>query len=89
MAFQEKVLPRIHQFKPDAVLISAGFDAHRADPLAQVCLSTESFSWMTQRMMEIADQYSEGRLISLLEGGYDLQALPLCVAEHLITLNQS
>ena len=88
-AFKEKVLPKIHQFKPDAVLISAGFDAHRADPLAQVNLNTESFGWMTQRMMEIADQYSEGRLISLLEGGYDLQALPLCVAEHLISLNQS
>ncbi len=87
MAFQEKVLPKIHQFRPDVVLISAGFDAHRADPLAQVNLSTESFGWMTQWMMEIADQYSEGRLISLLEGGYDLQALPLCVAEHLINLN--
>ena len=89
LAFQEKILPKIDQFKPDAVLISAGFDAHRADPLAEVCLSTACFGWMTQRMMEVADQYSEGRLISLLEGGYNLQALPRCVAEHLMTLNQT
>lgn len=85
-AFQEKVLPKIHQFKPDAVLISAGFDAHHADPLAEVCLSTECFSWMSERVIEVADQYAEGRLISLLEGGYNLQALPLCVASHLKVL---
>ena len=85
-AFSEQILPKVNTFKPDIVLISAGFDAHRNDPLAQICLSTEMYRWMTLRLMEIADQYAQGRLISLLEGGYDLSALAQCVAAHLQTL---
>lgn len=82
-AFQERILPAIDKFKPDAVLISAGFDAHAADPLGQIQLSTECFGWMSDRLMEVADKYAEGRLIALLEGGYDLNALSQCVATHL------
>lgn len=82
-AFVERILPVAHEFKPDAVLISAGFDAHAADPLAQINLTCEFFGWMTARVMEIADQYAGGRIVSLLEGGYSLEALPLCVSAHL------
>ena len=87
-AFRDKIIPKINQFKPDAVLISAGFDAHKSDPLAQICLSTDCFGWMTRQMTELAARHAHGRLISLLEGGYNLQALPLCIAEHLIALNE-
>ena len=85
-AFTTQVLPAITEFKPDVVLISAGFDAHRSDPLAQICLSTEMYRWMTLRLMECAEQFAEGRLISLLEGGYDLNALAHCVTTHVQTL---
>ncbi|HXV28420.1 MAG TPA: histone deacetylase, partial [bacterium] len=87
LAFSEKILPQIKNFKPEAVLISAGFDAHKEDPLAGICLTTEFFGWMTERIMEAADKYSNGRLLSLLEGGYNLKFLPLCVAEHLKVLS--
>lgn len=80
--FREKILPKMKGFKPDAILISAGFDAHAADPLADIRLSTHFFGWMTERVMEMADQYAKGRIISLLEGGYNLQVLPECVAQH-------
>ena len=82
-AFAEKILPAINNFKPQVVLISAGFDAHAADPLGQVQLSTECFAWMTKRMQEVAEQHANGRLIALLEGGYNLEALSHCVATHL------
>ncbi len=85
-AFTERVLPKLHAFQPQAVLISAGFDAHAADPLAQINLSTEFYGWMTARVMEVADQYAEGRLVSMLEGGYSLDALPRCVGAHLSAL---
>ena len=86
-AFQEKILPKAAGFAPDIVLISAGFDAHQADPLAQICLSTEFFGWMTARAMEIAEKYSGGRIISLLEGGYNLEQLPRSIAKHLRVLS--
>ena len=85
-AFSERILPAINRFKPEVVLVSAGFDAHQADPLGQIDLSTEFFGWMSMRMMEVADQHADGRLISLLEGGYNLHYLPLCVSIHLQTL---
>jgi len=88
-AFCESVLPKIESFAADAVLISAGFDAHRADPLAQINLSTEFFGWMTERMLEAADRSAGGKLISLLEGGYDLEYLPKSVAEHLAVLSRA
>jgi len=86
-AFALQILPALENYKPDAVLISAGFDAHLADPLGQINLSTEFYGWMTERVMEIAHKHSGGKILSLLEGGYDLNALPLCVAEHLRTLS--
>jgi acetoin utilization deacetylase AcuC-like enzyme len=86
-AFQEKILPAIHDFKPDMILISAGFDAHRADPLGAINLSTEQYGWMTARLMECADQYCHGRLLSALEGGYDLDALAQSVATHLAVMS--
>jgi acetoin utilization deacetylase AcuC-like enzyme len=85
-AFREKILPRVDQFSPDAVIISAGFDAHVDDPLAQVCLSTDFFGWMSTRMMEIADKHAGGRIISMLEGGYNVNELPHCVEAHLKVL---
>ncbi len=85
-AFVERVLPALNAFAPQAVLVSAGFDAHVADPLARINLSTQFFGWMTEAILEVADSHAQGRLISLLEGGYNLQYLPLCVSTHLHTL---
>jgi acetoin utilization deacetylase AcuC-like enzyme len=88
-AMTEIVLPAARAFNPDAVLVSAGFDAHHADPLGDINLEKSSYTWMTQQVMELADQCCEGRLISLLEGGYDLDALAQSVTEHVRVLSQS
>ena len=85
-AFTDRILPAVNAFGPEIVLISAGFDAHAADPLAQINLSTECYSWMSERMMEVADQHADGKLIALLEGGYDLKALAHSAAAHLRVL---
>ena len=82
-AFRTRILPAIEAFGPDALLLSAGFDAHADDPLAAVELSTECYRWMSERILEAADRHAEGRVLSLLEGGYSLEALPECVAVHL------
>ena len=82
-AFTQKILPAIEQFSPEMILISAGFDAHVDDPLGHICLSTGFFRWMTDRMMEQAERHCRGRILSLLEGGYNLSALPLSVEQHL------
>lgn len=87
LAFMQKILPKFDEFKPEVIIISAGFDAHQLDPLAQINLSTDFFGWMTARVMEKADQYCHGRIISALEGGYNLKMLPLCIAEHLSVLS--
>ena len=81
-AFSEEILPKLDHFKPECVIISAGFDAHRDDPLADVQLSTECFHWMTERLLETAAQHAGGRLLSVLEGGYNLDRLGDCVAAH-------
>lgn len=86
-AFVEKILPKIDAFAPELVIISAGFDAHADDPLANIDLSTEFFGWMSSRLMEAANRHCEGRLISLLEGGYNVDRLPLCVDIHLRVLS--
>ncbi|MBU3758949.1 MAG: histone deacetylase [Candidatus Omnitrophica bacterium] len=88
-AFRTRILPQAEAFRPEAVLISAGFDAHEADPLGSICLTTEFFGWMTERMMEVAGRFAGGRLISLLEGGYHPEYLPRCTAEHLRVLSGS
>ncbi len=89
LAFMEKILSKIDEFKPEAIIISAGFDAHEDDPLANICLSTEFFAWMSERMMEMADKHANGILISVLEGGYNLNTLPHCIGRHLEILSAS
>ena len=76
------LLPRLHAFKPQLVLISAGFDAHRNDPLADIRLGQEDYAWITERLAALADAHAGGRLISTLEGGYDLAALAASVSAH-------
>ena len=85
-AFREKILPAVNSYSPDVILISAGFDAHQADPLGSINLSTAFYAWMTERMLETADQHANGRLISVLEGGYALDALAASVSGHLQSL---
>jgi len=85
--FNETILPMIDDYQPEFILISAGFDAHETDPLAHMRLSTGFYGWMTARIREKAAASSHDRIISVLEGGYDLNALPLSVAEHLQVLS--
>lgn len=85
-AFEQKVLPALHSFQPQLIFISAGFDAHRDDPLAQIHLTEESFAKMTAMVMEIAAAYCAEKIISVLEGGYNLHALAKSVGEHLRVL---
>ena len=68
------------------MLVSAGFDAHASDPLANINLAEEDFAWVTGRLCDLADKHCNGRLVSTLEGGYDLDALAKCVTTHLKTL---
>ena len=86
-ALDERVLPALEAFQPDFLLISAGFDAHREDPLAGCNLSTEGFRQLTRAMLSFAASQTEGRLVSLLEGGYDLDALAECALVHLEELH--
>jgi acetoin utilization deacetylase AcuC-like enzyme len=81
-AFESAILPRLRDFRPDLMVISAGFDAHRRDPLANIQLVEADFEWVTQKLMEIADQSANGRVVSLLEGGYDLEGLAGSAAAH-------
>jgi acetoin utilization deacetylase AcuC-like enzyme len=85
-AFNEVIFPALEEFRPDFMLISAGFDAHRSDPLAQLDLVEEDYAWVTQRLAEIAGRHCEGRLVSALEGGYDLAALASSAAAHVRAL---
>jgi acetoin utilization deacetylase AcuC-like enzyme len=81
-AFVSRVLPRIDAFRPDLIIISAGFDAHHRDPLASINLTEDDFDWATGQLMERAGRLSGNRLVSLLEGGYDLHGLSFSVAAH-------
>ncbi|SMX46737.1 histone deacetylase family protein [Actibacterium lipolyticum] len=81
-----QVLPALDAFKPELVLISAGFDAHFADPLAQLQWHEDDFAWATHRLCDIADAHAGGKVVSTLEGGYDLDALAASVAAHLTVL---
>ena len=85
-AFENRILPRLAEFQPELIIISAGFDAHYRDPLANINLDEEDFAWATQKLMDVADRYAGGRIVSLLEGGYDLQALGNSVAAHVAAL---
>jgi len=85
-AFETVILPRLRDFRPDLVVVSAGFDAHMRDPLANLNLVEPDFAWATQKLMEIADHSAGGRLVSVLEGGYDLDGLARSVAAHVTAL---
>ncbi|MCQ0989056.1 histone deacetylase family protein [Jiella marina] len=82
-AFNHRILPELEVFEPDLVIISAGFDAHWRDPLAGINLTEADFDWATGKLLDIADRFSKGRLVSLLEGGYDLQGLAFSSAAHI------
>ena len=78
----DRILPALRAFAPQMLLVSAGFDAHARDPLASLNFEEEDFEWATQRLLEIAEEFASGRLVSTLEGGYDLQALGASVQAH-------
>ena len=81
-AWRTVLLPAIDAFAPELLIISAGFDAHVRDPLAQLRLDTEDFSWITRELVALAERHAQGRIVSLLEGGYDLPALAESAAAH-------
>jgi acetoin utilization deacetylase AcuC-like enzyme len=85
-AFETRILPRLADFRPELLIISTGFDAHMRDPLANINLDEKDFVWATQKLMDVADRYADGRVVSVLEGGYDLLALGNSVAAHVTAL---
>lgn len=85
-AWENTLLPDLQDFAPDLIIISAGFDAHEMDPLANLNVQTEDYAWITRQIMNVADDCCDGRLISNLEGGYHLGALGASVAVHVKTL---
>ncbi len=85
-AFISRILPALDAFQPEFLFISAGFDAHARDPLASMNLAEEDYAWATLRLMEIAGRHAEGRIVSVLEGGYDIKALAASVAVHVKVL---
>ncbi|KAF1857694.1 hypothetical protein Lal_00014212 [Lupinus albus] len=85
-AFEAGILSRLEAFRPDLIIISAGFDAHRLDPLANLRLEAEDFAWATRRLMDAAEQSAGGRIVSVLEGGYSLEGLSRSVAAHVNAL---
>ena len=85
-AMEVAILPRVEAFAPDLVVISAGFDAHHRDLLGNLNLIEADYAWVTQRLMEIAQRRCGGRVVSVLEGGYDLDALARSVAAHVLAL---
>nr|WP_155197462.1 histone deacetylase family protein [Roseibium hamelinense] len=85
-AMDSVILPRLNDFRPELVIISAGFDAHMRDPLGGLNFTETDFAWATRALMGIADQHADGRVVSVLEGGYDLEGLARSVAAHVLTL---
>ena len=85
-AMESRILPRLAPFGPELIIISAGFDAHKRDPLANLQLVEEDFAWATRKIMDVADKTAEGRVVSVLEGGYDLEGLSKSAAAHVIAL---
>jgi acetoin utilization deacetylase AcuC-like enzyme len=82
----QRILPALDAFRPELVLVSAGFDAHRSDPLAQLMLEEADYTWVTEKLLEIAYRHAAGRLVATLEGGYDLSALAASAAAHIRVL---
>ncbi len=85
-AWESQLLPALEAFAPQLLLLSAGFDGHRLDPLAQLQLEAGDFAWLTTRLVAMADRHAQGRIVSLLEGGYDLEALRECSVAHVAAL---
>jgi acetoin utilization deacetylase AcuC-like enzyme len=88
-AWSRVILPAVEQFRPDIVFISAGFDAHRADPLADLKLDEADFAWVTRELCAVANRTCDGRVVSTLEGGYDLDALAASAAAHVRALMEA
>ena len=86
LAYESRVLPALDAFAPDFILVSAGFDAHLKDPLAQLRVLEPDFAWITEKLLEAAAKHTGGKLVSTLEGGYDLEALANSTAVHVKTL---
>ena len=86
--FEQKIIRPIDKFKPDVILISAGFDAHKRDPLANINLESEDFFNITKQIVDLGNIHSKGRIISFLEGGYDLLALSESIKHHLLALKK-
>src|ERR1700742_3617485 len=85
-AFDNVILPQLQKFSPELIIVSAGFDAHFRDPLASLNLKADDFGWVTRKLMDVADSSAGGRIVSVLEGGYDLQGLQESVAAHVTAL---
>src|SRR6202140_4615716 len=85
-AFENMILPQLAKFSPELIIISAGFDAHYRDPLASLNLKAEDFGWVTRKLMDVADKSAGGRVVSVLEGGYDLEGLMESVSAHVTAL---
>ena len=85
-AWGDRILPALDVFAPELLIVSAGFDAHRRDPLAQLNVETADFAWLTGDLLAIAERHAEGRIVSALEGGYDLEALAESVVAHVQAL---
>ena len=85
-AYEALAFPALTAWQPDLILISAGFDAHMRDPLADLMLETEDFGWLTRQLREVAERHAAGRIVSMLEGGYDLDALRECAVAHVDAL---
>ncbi|EJW09942.1 Acetylspermidine deacetylase [Rhodovulum sp. PH10] len=85
-AFENIILPRLMDFRPDLLVLSSGFDAHMRDPLSNINLLEPDYTWVTKSLMDVADKCANGRLVSLLEGGYDLQGLARSVGVHVLAL---
>ena len=86
--FESKILAPLDKFKPEVILISAGFDAHIRDPLANIYLESADYFKITKKIVELANIHSKGRIISFFEGGYDLQALSESIKEHIKALKK-
>ncbi|MGN6728665.1 MAG: histone deacetylase family protein [Rhodanobacteraceae bacterium] len=85
-AWDEILFPALESFRPQLLLVSAGFDAHRLDPLAQLQIEAEDYAWITRRLCDLADEHAQGRVVSVLEGGYSLEALRESVTAHVAAL---
>jgi acetoin utilization deacetylase AcuC-like enzyme len=85
-AIESRVVPKLDEFRPEMLLLSAGFDAHQDDPLAQMKLTEDGFEMITRRLLDVANQHCDGKVVSLLEGGYNLAALGRSVVRHLVAM---